>query len=307
MSPRMIWWLPMVIVFGAISIVLSEHGTLDPVQNLSLTISAPLQQVLHDAGRPASNLFTDIVKSGSVAGENRQLREQIELLNKEIAEHQDLEQRIRELESAVGVKQSRPEEQLVPANVIAEDTSGLKRFVAIDLGVSDGIDEGMVVLSRNGSLVGSVSRAYQNSAWIRLITDPDSAINAQIDIAAPTPVSAATPAPAAPGVTSTASPVATATPPPAEPVRLIAQGDLRERVVLELLPSDAPVAEGALVLTSGHGGNYPRGLLIGSVKSVEQRPQSPFKRANVEPAANLSGLDTLLVLTSFKPARLSAP
>jgi rod shape-determining protein MreC len=90
-------------------------------------------------------------------------------------------------------------------------------------------------------------------------------------------------------------------------VRLIAQGDLRERLVLELLPSDAAVAEGALVLTSGHGGNYPRGLLIGSVKSVEQRPQSPFKRANVEPAANLSGLDTLLVLTSFKPARLGAP
>jgi rod shape-determining protein MreC len=87
----------------------------------------------------------------------------------------------------------------------------------------------------------------------------------------------------------------------------VAEGDLRRDIVLDLLPSDSEITEGTLVLTSGLGGNYPRGLLLGSVKALEQRPQSPFTRATVQPAAELSGLDTVLVLISFTPARLTAP
>jgi rod shape-determining protein MreC len=97
---------------------------------------------------------------------------------------------------------------------------------------------------------------------------------------------------------------------PAEPqtVRAVATGDQRSGIVLDLLPSDAPVQAGDLVVTSGLGGNFPRGLLLlGSIRDVEERPQAPFKSATIEPAATLTGLDTILVLISFKPARLTAP
>jgi cell shape-determining protein MreC len=46
---------------------------------------------------------------------------------------------------------------------------------------------------------------------------------------------------------------------------------------------------------------------VGSIEDVEVRPQAPFKVATVAPAADLSGLDTVLVLTSFIPARLTSP
>ena len=91
------------------------------------------------------------------------------------------------------------------------------------------------------------------------------------------------------------------------PVRGVAQGDLRDELVLELLPPEAAIPEGSLVVTSGLGGNYPPGILIGSITGVEQRPQAPFKRAKIAPSGSLRGLDTVLVLISFKPARLSAP
>ena len=80
---------------------------------------------------------------------------------------------------------------------------------------------------------------------------------------------------------------------------------MREGLWLDLLPPDLNLPEGSLVTTSGLGGNYPRALLIGSVEAVEQRPQSPFTRATIQPAANLSGLDTVLVILSFTPARLT--
>ena len=45
----------------------------------------------------------------------------------------------------------------------------------------------------------------------------------------------------------------------------------------------------------------------GTIKDIEQRPQAAFKKAVLEPATQLSSLETVLVLVSFKPARLESP
>lgn len=277
---RVIWWLVTVVSVSLISILLSHQRALDPLENLSLRITSPLEGGLRDLADPVSDLFEGIADRGDLVRENERLREELERLQVQSAAQQDAELRISELEEALGVAQSRPEDQFLVANVIAQDPSGLKRAIAIDRGASDGLDEGMVVLSRGGSLIGTVSRAYSDFAWVRLITDPDSAVNAQVEAAA---------------LDSEAG----------SAVRGVATGDLRRGLVLDLLPPDSPVAEGSLVTTSGLGGNYPRALLIGGVSSVEERPQASFKKASVEPAADLSSLEVVLVLTSFQPARLA--
>jgi rod shape-determining protein MreC len=312
---RLVWWLTAVVVVSLISIALSERRTLDPVQNLSLTMTAPLASGLRDGARPVDDLFRGITDRGDLVRENRELKEQVEELERAFAEQQDAQQRVRELEEALGVKQGRPEDQLLAANVIAEDRSGLKRMIAIDRGSGDGLDEGMVVLSRSGSLVGTVARVFEDFAWVRLITDPESTVNAQVVPGAPEPaqtdapdlVIPSTPTPTPGGATPAppATPAPSPTPIQGSPIRGVAEGDLRQGLLLDLLPPDAAIPEGSLVSTSGLGGNYPRALLIGSVDAVEQRPQSPFTRATVEPAASLSGLDTVLVLLSFRPARLT--
>ena len=311
---KLIRWLTIVVVISLISIALSERRSLDPVHNLTLTATAPISSTLRDAARPVDDIFKGVTDRGDIVQENRDLREQLEMLQQDLAQRQDAEQRVRELEEALGSKQDRPEDQLLAANVIAEDASGLKRMIAIDRGSNDGLDEGMVVLSRGGSLVGTVARAYEDFAWIRLITDPDSAVNAQVSApppqAQPTPDAGvlvpSTPTPA-PGAAPATSPTPAPSPPgdAANATRGVAEGDLKQGLVLDLVPSDVPLAEGSLVSTSGLGGNYPRALLIGSVDTVEQRPQSPFTIARIRPSANLSALDTVLVLTSFQPARLS--
>lgn len=309
---RLIWWLATVSSVSLFTIILSQSRAIDPVHNLSLTVTAPAASGLRDAVRPVDDLFRGITDRGDIVRENRDLREQIEELQQALAERQDAEQRAAELEEALGFREGRPEDQLLAANVVAEDTSGLKRMIAIDRGLSDGLDEGMVVLSRSGNLVGTVSRAYEDFAWVRLITDPDSAVNAQVNpVASPAPATtpgaqapaSPTPSPATPA--PTAIPAPTPAPEESAPVRGVAEGDLRRGLLLDLLPPESNLAEGALVTTSGLGGNYPRALLIGSIEDVEQRPQSPFTRATIKSAANLSSLDTVLVLISFRPARLS--
>lgn len=308
---RLIWWLATVGAVGLVSIFLSEQGALAPVHNVNLTISAPVQNVLRDAASPIDDIYTSITNRGSIVRENDELRARLEELQAQLATHQSDEQTIRSLEEALGVKASRPDDQLLAGHVVAQDVSGQKRYIAIDRGTSDGVKAGMVVMSGAGSLVGTVSSAYEEYAWVRLITDPDSAVNAQVNTGVEQPRPVATPpvitgGDGSPTPEPTPSPAPTGEPAPTA-VRGVLQGNLRPNVVLDLLPPDAKIDEGDLVVTSGLGGNYPPGILIGVVKNVQQRPESAFTRATVEPAAKLSSLDTILVLLNFMPARLASP
>ena len=278
---RLLPWTLAVIVLSLISITLSESRTLDPVQNLSLTVTAPIENVLRDAADPTAHFFDGLFDRGDIARENQRLREELEALQADLAAGQDAQQRVRELEEALGVKEGRPEDEFVVADVIAREPSPLKRQLAINRGSRDGLDEGMVVLSRAGSLIGTISRVYDDFAWVRLVTDPNSAINATV-----LAEDAGEDEPGARGVVT---------------------GDLRPNLSLGMLPPDSAIAEGDLVTTSGLGGNYPRALLLGTVTSVENRPQATFVTGVVQPAADLSSLDTVLIISNFLPARLAGP
>jgi rod shape-determining protein MreC len=305
---RLIWWLTTVVAVSLVSIFLSHHHATDPAHNLTLTVSAPLEDVLYDAVHPIDNIYEGIADRGDLVRENEALRAEVERLQAELAQRENNDQRIAALEDALGVKTNRPEDQLLAANVVAQDPSGQKRLVAIDRGTGDGVEEGMVILSRSGSLVGTVATAYKNYAWVRLITDPDSAVNAQVEVS-PELAGGNTDVLTGPSATPGASPAPSATPTEHETtsVRGVADGDLRQGLILDLLPPDANIPEDTLVVTSGLGGNYPAGILIGSIKEIEQRPQAAFKKAVLEPATQLSSLETVLALISFRPARLESP
>ena len=277
---RLLWWTLAVVSVSLLSIVLSESRTLDPVQNLSLTVAAPPENGLRELADPIADFFEGLFNRGDLKRENERLRQKLERLQGQVAAAGDAERRAQELEEALGIKESRPDDEFVVADVIAQDPSGVKRALAINRGSKDGLDEGMVVLSRSGSLVGTVSRVYEDFAWLRLITDPNSAVNVVVLAEGDEGGSEA---------------------------QGVAAGDLGGRLSLEMIPAEAQIREEDLVITSGLGGNYPRALLLGSVRSVEDRPQALFKRATVEPAADLSALDTVMVITSFLPARLAGP
>ena len=276
---RLLWWTLAVVSVSLFSILLSENRTLDPLQNLSLTIAAPMENGLRDVADPMSDFFRGIFNRGDLVRENERLREELERLQTETAATEDAQRRLQELEEALGVKENRPDDVFVVADVIAQDPSGFKRALAIDRGSKDGLDEGMVVLSKSGSLVGVVSLVYEEFAWLRLISDPNNAVNIAVLTGGEEGAEA----------------------------RGVAVGDLRSRLSLEMLPTEAQIQEGDLAITSGLGGNYPRTLLLGSVTSVEEKPQALAKRATMEPAADLSSLETVLIITNFRPARLEGP
>lgn len=271
---RTLVWLLVVGVLALLGIALSQLGALDPVKNGALTVASPLERGLRAAASPAADFLDKTTDRQDLEEENRLLRQQIEELTAEIARLKESQFMAADLAELAEVEKSRPDDQFLVARVIARDPSNLKERLAIDRGSSDGIAEGMVVMSEGGSLVGVVSKVLDDFAWVTLITDSNSNVNAMVLESR------------AQGVVS---------------------GSLHDGLSMDLIPQDAEVEPGNTVATSGLGGNFPQGLLIGQVAAVRGEPQDVFKKAEVEPAAGLSRLENVLVLTSFTATRLASP
>jgi rod shape-determining protein MreC len=72
-----------------------------------------------------------------------------------------------------------------------------------------------------------------------------------------------------------------------------------------MLPREANVSVGDIVLTSGLGGSYPQNIFIGQIQSVQNRENELFKTATVQALVNFSDLKAVLVITNFRPADLT--
>jgi len=274
LSSRTSVWILVVAALAVFLLALSKVGVLGPLDNVVLTVFSPLQNVLTRVSEPAADFISDIGRTDELSDENQALRAENERLNAEVARLRENEIRLHQLAQLLQVKETHPEERFMAANVFAREPSNVKEMVAIDRGKQDGIQDGMVVVTEGGSLVGRVTRIFDDYAWVTLITDPDSAVSAMIQESR------------AQGVVS---------------------GSYSRRLTMEFLGQGAVVHEGDTVLTSGIGGGFPPGLVIGRVSAVESSAQEIFKDITVQPLAGLSRLETVLVLTSFTPLQLQGP
>jgi rod shape-determining protein MreC len=76
---------------------------------------------------------------------------------------------------------------------------------------------------------------------------------------------------------------------------------------MEFVGQGAVVKSGDFVITSGVGGGYPPNVVIGRVSGVTKTEQDLFQHVRVDHLASLSGLENVLVLTSFVPQTLERP
>ena len=271
---RTLVWLLVVGLFALLAILLSQLGALDPLKNGALTVASPLERGLRTVASPAADFLDNAADRQDLEEENRLLRQQIEELTAEIASLKESEFAAADLAGLAEVEEGRLDDQFLVARVIARDPSNLKERLAIDRGSDDGVAEGMVVMSQGQSLVGVISKVLDDFAWVTLITDSNSNVNAMVLESR------------AQGVVS---------------------GSLHGGLSMDLIPQDAKVEPGDTVTTSGLGGNLPQALLIGQVAAVRGEAQDVFKKAEVEPAASLSRLENVLVLTSFIATHLASP
>ncbi len=252
-------------------LLLALGGYLSPLTRLAL---GPLV----DAQTWVSTRYQAIQDFITAPRDTARLNQRVTELEAEVARLQaqniELQQQNAELEvlsALLDFARTHPENQYLTATVIGRDPNPFMRYVHINRGSDDGLRRGMPVVSQQG-LVGRISEVIANAATVQLITDPSTAINIHLQ---------------------------------ASGAEAILTGSITGEVSLDLIPQDATVETGDLVLTSGLGGNYPPNILIGQVTGVRTRPFELYQTASVQPVVDFSNLNIVLTIVNFRPVDVS--
>ena len=274
LTARSAAWFASVMGAGFLLLALSGIGLLRPVEDVSYTVLSPIETLLRSAAEPIADIVANYGDVRDLTRENEALRAETERLNAEIARLREEATRTDELERLLGTRDALANQEFVTASVVARDPSNLRQLVAINAGREDGVKVGMPVVTEGSTLVGTVSRVEDDHAWVTLVTDVDSAVSGIL-------------------LESRAQGVVA--------------GGYNRRLSMEFVDQNAAVKQGDTVITSGLGGTYPKDLVIGKVTGVSANRQELFRSVTVEPLASLSKLETVLVMTSFVPTRITTP
>lgn len=221
----------------------------------------PFERALVWVQNSTGNAWHNYFYLRGVRAENRQLKEQIEQMRLEQVRLSEDAAQARRLQTLLSFKEQFIS-KTVAAQVIGTSGSDLSRIVTIDKGENAGIRRDMAVITADG-IVGKVLLVSPNLAQVLLISDQSSGVGAILDKSR---------------------------------LQGVLRGTANGEVVLERVMSDEQVQPGDSVLTSGGDQIFPKGLPVGTVTKVGSG-KDLFLSIRIKPAANLSRLEEVLVLT----------
>jgi rod shape-determining protein MreC len=233
---------------------------------LVLDAAVPLQKMValpFDVARDAWERYVALV---DVADRNEALRAQIAALREDNLQLREALVASGRLERIAGMRDDF-EVPMRPAELVGVDVSPWFRSVLLDRGQSDGVLSGMPVISEDG-LVGLVTATSGSAAKTMTLLDRQSAVDATVQRSR---------------------------------TRGIVRGRGTEGIAFEFVAREADVVVGDLVITSGLGGVYPKGLAIGLVTSVSEPGAKLVQTATLEPAVDFGRLEQVFVILRRGP------
>jgi rod shape-determining protein MreC len=256
-------------VLGIVGLALG--GYLTPVSRVILSPIISAQTWLATRFEAIQSVISAPQDTLRLRQRNTELEAEVSRLQSQVIE---LQQRLTEtsiLSALVEFARANPEYRYQAAAVIGYDTSPFLKYVIINKGSDQGLRRGMPVVTQQG-LVGRVAAVTSTAARVQLITDPASTVNVRLDPSG---------------------------------AQAVLNGQITGDVILDMIPQDANVQAGDLVLTSGLGGGYPPNLLAGQVTGIRSRDQDLFQRATVQTVVDFNELEIVLVITNFKPVDIT--
>jgi len=235
-------------------------------------LTTPFQVVLVKLHRGAIALWTEYIDWKSARRENAGLRFENEGLRLQSLQVQETSQENARLRRLLSLRERLPLSTL-PSEVIGRESGGWVRSVTVNRGIGDGIATQTPVVVPDG-LVGRVVRVRPGNSIVQLLNDPASTIGA----------------------------IAQRT----RTVGLV-EGDPSGAVRFKFMARDgASIGPGDLIVTSGQGNIFPKGLPVGRVTAIEDKGSALFHFAVLAPAVDFARLEEVLLLTGQTTKDLAA-
>lgn len=198
---------------------------------------------------------------GKVWDENQKLNEENSLLLQKVTRIGELESDNRRLRRLLGFLNSSPE-ILVAASVIGQEPNNWYQCIIIDKGGKHGVSMDMATVTTDG-LVGRVSKVWPDMSKVQLIIDQSSGVGAMVQRTR---------------------------------VNGVVVGMLKNSCEFKYFDDNEDIQEGDVLITSGLGMVYPKGIMIGAVSKIEQKALNLDRYVEVKPFVHFSRLEDVFVL-----------
>ena len=263
----MLGTLALLIVVG---LILDEVGALGPLEGLFLQLTTPVQRLVDSATERFIDANASLRDLRDLRARNEQLESLVDQLMIENVRLKEAEAQNEDLREKLDFVETHPQYILkaaeVRGRVIGFEPNNFMSVLIVDIGKRDGIRKGMTVVNERG-LIGHVHKVGSNWSKVLLAIDPSSSVAALVQSSR------------APGLVS---------------------GRLGQELIMTYIPQKESISVGDVILTSGMGGNYPKGLVVGQVTEVAQRDIDTFQQATIRPSVDFEKLETVLVITTFE-------
>jgi len=259
--------LLVLIAFGLLT--LNQSGALEPVRNLVLAPLTALQRSIAAATGGSAPQTADVA---ALQERNAELEAQVTELQGEVVQLRENEAQLNLLAGLLSWARTQPDNTYLAANVIGRDPSPFVSFIILDRGSDHGVARDMPVVTERG-LVGRVVEVTSTACKVQLILDADSAVNARLQKSRDEGV---------------------------------VVGRLAGGLQMQFISQQAQVQPGDTVVTSGLGGTYPAGIVLGTVRAVEKQDFEVLQSADLVTGVDFSRLEIVLIIVNFKPVDLGA-
>lgn len=241
-----------------------EAGVIHSIRSGVNTVATPVRMVGAVVATPFNaigNVFTNLSAPQETLSE---LKKQNEELTSELAQLTEAEKTAERLESLLGL-QSTYNLQSTAARIIGTTGDAWSQTVTIDKGSANGFEIGMPVCNPGG-VIGQIIEVSAATSTVRLINDENSGVSAMVQ--------------------STRA-------------QGILQGQPDGTLMLSYVPADADVKVGDVIITSGLGGRFPKGLPLGTVSSVSRAANATYYTIVVRAISTAESNEEVLVITSL--------
>ena len=233
----------------------------------TVALVTPIERLTHGSSLHTRSVWDNYIDLRNTREENQQLKQEITQLREEQAALAEDAAQGRRLQAVLGFQQQYIS-KTVAAQVIGTSGTDRSHVLYLDKGLADGLRPNQPVITPYG-IVGKLRDVFPHTSQLLLINDSSSGAGVLLE---------------------------------STRIRGILRGTSSGEIQINNLTPDERIKPGEQVVTSGGDQVFPRGFPVGTIQSIVPDPQhQPYTAITIKPAANLSQLEEVLVITGTSP------
>lgn len=247
------------------------EGHASAVEDTAGAVRSPFQKVAQALVSRVEGFYGWLFNYEMLLQENENLRAQIAELEQQVRDNQQASEENIKLRELLNLSQKHTDFVFESAKVVSWNASNWASTFTISKGSEAGLEVGDAVVTEYGVLVGTIAELGTNWAIVDTVVDIGTSIGVLVG---------------------------------AEETSAMLLGDYTlmssQYMKISFVAESGQVITGDIVVTSGAGGAYPQGLILGTVSSVHTEAAGQFEYAVVEPFTDLNSLTQIFVIKDYQ-------